>query len=118
MRSQVRKVVGSIYEMVSPSPSTCSGGKTYLVELVKVPQDDDVVPELGEQLLAHLPPPLLLRLPGHVPLVRPICRLRVVTAEKGVTAEDDILRVDPVIRLGIDLVAKDISQAQVVSVWT
>ncbi len=37
---------------------------THLVELVEVAKDDGIVWEVGEQLLAHLPPSVLLVFPG------------------------------------------------------
>jgi hypothetical protein len=90
--------------------------KTYLVELVEVPDEDGIVWEAWEQLLAHLPPPSLVLFPRYIPLVAPISRLCVIAAEECVAAKDDVLRVDPVLSLGIGLVAEHIPQAQVVAV--
>jgi hypothetical protein len=90
--------------------------ETYFVELVEVPEDDRVVRKLREQFLAHLPPPLLLFFPRHVFLIRSIGRLSVVTAEEGVFAEYEVLRVDPIISFNVRLVPEYILEIEIVPV--
>ena len=76
---------------------TIKGRVAYLVQLVKVPQNNSVVWQVREDLLAHVPPPRLLLLPVELLALRVRRALPVVAAEERVTAEDDVLAVHPAV---------------------
>ena len=66
IRSQVRKVVGSICNLVSFAG--CQPDRSaYLVQLVEITKDDGVIPQLWEDLFAHCPSSFLLLFPIRLP---------------------------------------------------
>ena len=76
---------------------TIKGRVAYLVQLVKVPQNNSVVWQVREDLLAHVPPPRLLLLPVELLALRVRRTLPVIAAEERVAAEDDVLAVHPTV---------------------
>jgi hypothetical protein len=84
--------------------------------LIEIAHDDRVIWKIREKFPAHLPPPPLLVLPSH-DFLASFARLRMITTEKRVTAEDNIFRVDPVFRLIGFLVPKDAFDANIVPQW-
>jgi hypothetical protein len=68
--------------------------------LIEVTENHRVVGKAGEKFFAHLPSPPLFFLPSHVALSS-LAGLGVVAAEEGIAAEDDVLRINPTVLVGI-----------------
>jgi hypothetical protein len=82
--------------------------ETHLVKLIEIPEDDGIVWKGWKELLAHLPPSPLVVFPCHILLVAPVGGLRVIATEERVATEDDVFRVDPILRVSIGFVAEHI----------
>jgi len=88
----------------------------YLVELVKVSEDDGIIRKVWEQLFSHLPPLPLLFVPGETWLSGVRGALTVVAAEERVPREDNILPIHPILLvLGVTLINQAIFNINVAS---
>jgi hypothetical protein len=69
---------------------------TYLVQLIEVAHDYNVIGQPREYFFSHLPATLLFLFPSDRPFTF-ITGLSMIAAEERISAEYDILRVHPIL---------------------
>lgn len=72
-------------------------GVCYLVQLIEISKDDDIVRQVWENLFPHFPSSHLFLFPVQLFAVCVGCALTMVAAKKRITAIDDILAIDPIV---------------------